>query len=66
MQTLEFLLARADLWLADPAALLAWASRHELTPTGAIQPGKTLEGDDLPKPVVVNSVAVIPVFGPQV
>lgn len=65
-RTTEFLLARSPLWLADPAALLAWAIRHELTPTGALQPGKTFEGDDLPKPVVVNGVAVVPVVGPLV
>ncbi len=64
--TLQFLLARADLWLADPAALVAWATRHSLTPTGAIQPGKTLAGEDLPKPALVNGVCVVPIVGPLV
>lgn len=64
--TLDFLFARSDLWLGDPAALIAWATRHELTPTGAIQPGKTLAGDDLPKPIIVNGVCVVPIVGPLV
>lgn len=66
MNTIEFIFARSDIWLVDPAALLAWATRHDLTPTGAITPGKTLAGDDLPKPVVVNGVCVVPVVGPLV
>lgn len=66
MNTLEFLFARSDLWLVDPPAFLAWATRHSLTPTGAIQPDKTLAGDDLPKPVVVNGVCTVPVVGPLV
>lgn len=66
MNTLDYTLARSDLWLADPASFLAWATRHELTPTGAITPGKTLGGDDLPKPVVVDGVCVVPVVGPLV
>lgn len=64
--TLEFLFARADLWLAEPSALMAWASRHDLIPHGAIQPGKTLAGDDLPKPIIVNGVCVVPITGPLV
>ena len=64
--TLEFLLARSPLWLADPPSLMAWATRHDLIPSGAIQPGKTLAGDDLPRAVVVNGVCVIPIVGPLV
>lgn len=64
--TLEFLFARADLWLADPASLLNWATRHDLIPNGAITPGKTLAGDDLPRAVVVNGVCVVPIVGPIV
>lgn len=64
--TLEFIFARSDLWLAEPSALMAWASRHDLVPHGAIQPGKTLAGDDLPKPIIVNGVCVVPITGPLV
>ena len=66
MTTIDFLFARADLWLADPPSLLNWATRHDLVPSGAIQPGKTLAGDDLPRAVVVNGICVVPIVGPLV
>ena len=64
--TLEFIFARSPLWLAEPSALMAWGSRHDLTPTSAITSGKTLAGDDLPRPVTVNGICVVPITGPLV
>ena len=64
--TLEFIFARSDFWLAEPSALMAWATRHDLIPHGAITPGKTLAGDDLPRAAVVNGVCVVPIVGPIV
>lgn len=66
MTTTEFLFARSPLWLADPASLLNWATRHDLTPHGAITPGKTLAGDDLPRAVILNGICVVPIVGPLV
>ena len=66
MTTIDFLFARAEIWLADPPSLLNWATRHDLVPSGAIQPGKTLAGDDLPRAVVVNGICVVPIVGPLV
>lgn len=45
---------------------MAWATRHDLIPHGAITPGKTLAGDDLPRAAVVNGVCVVPIVGPIV